>query len=299
MSVDNWDRTIREQFTHKETEARKHKTRQRIIAAACVVVLILSIAVTALVTHVVTENRTQAAAQATSQTVRSPEQQVKRIPVSKTPADYYFSPERRALLADTVDQVGRVWLDRMLSGKIPWETRGWDKFSPAPYNGYGSIVSTPSTGPGVSEMFINVIVRFVNGRIDMATGPLGIFVMKDGRMADLIGLTTVHGWQALPVNDSPTAFSWYLEPSDEVRNSLPEDKKYGSKHLTPVMVEGTAHILPARDAPIDHSKTYEIMLSDPAAADDYRAATIFDIALADDSLIDFLNSVAEVTSSNW
>ena len=206
-----------------------------------------------------------------------------------TPSDYYLSEERRAPLREAVDRIGRDWLSKLLSGEIPSTTRGWRKTAPAPYNGYGAIVSSNTRGPKPGETFIQVNVKFANGEVDTNFGPLGIFIIdKDGRMAGLDSETTLNGYEGTPILDTPQAFSWYLDLTE----------KLGSMHMA--IVGGTirASTLPDSALPLDRTQQYRIMLSDPEHPDDYREANIGDIMSADAQLLSFLNN-REVTGSDW
>lgn len=206
-----------------------------------------------------------------------------------TPSDYYLSEERRAPLREAVDRIGRDWLSKLLSGEIPSTTRGWSKTAPAPYNGYGAIVSS-NTRPKPGETFIQVNVKFINGEVDTNVGPLGIFIIdKDGRMAGLDGETTLNGYEGTPILDTPNAFGWHLDLTE----------KLGSMNMAILGGGIGASFLPDSALPIDRTQQYMIMLSDPEhPSDDYREANIGDIMSADAQVLSFLND-HEVTGSDW
>jgi len=133
--------------------------------------------------------------------------------------NYYMSDARRAPLNQALNSVGNDLLTKLTSGEIPSSTRGWDKLSDAPVNGYGGIVSEPSRGGIDPGTFVQVNVRFIDGQIDRQTGPLGVFILKDEYMISLNGLTPLTKEDGTPVAETSNSFSWKLDSRSRTTGS--------------------------------------------------------------------------------
>lgn len=189
---------------------------------------------------------------------------------------YYLSDERRAPLQEALVRIGNDWMGKMLTGEIPSTTRGWEKMSAAPYDGYGSLVSVPSKGPHLpGNTFVQVNVHFVDGQVDLGEAPSGIFIItKFGRMLNLDGV------ERNSVNP-PLPYSWY---TSTIGGGV--DSHVG-------MFIGEIEQGPVYKLPLDPSKQYKILGGSCPAY-----MSVADIKAADTAFLAELNAL-NVTGSDW
>lgn len=199
---------------------------------------------------------------------------------------YYISDERRQPLQEALVRIGNDWMGKMLTGEIPSHTRGWSKQAPAPYNGYGGLVSGAAGDKG-NVTFIQVDVHFVDGQVDYSEAPLGIFYSRGDRTLSLNGLepladSTLNG-AGIKVSDSPYASAWRASTFNAETGSAGNESMY----LAPVDANAP---LPDSNLPLDRSKQYTV------GGDGYKS--VADIKQADLKFLTELNSL-NVTGSDW
>ncbi|MBI3889692.1 hypothetical protein HY312_03935 [Candidatus Saccharibacteria bacterium] len=198
---------------------------------------------------------------------------------------YYISDERRQPLQEALVRIGNDWMGKMLTGEIPSHTRGWSKQAPAPYNGYGGLVSGAAGDKGI-DTFIQVNVHFIDGQVDYSEAPLGIFYMRGDRSLSLDGLeplaeATPDG-AGIKVPDSPNASAWRASTFDTKTGSGTRENMY--------LVQIDNSDLPDSNLPLDRSKEYKV------GGDGYKS--VAQIKQADLKFLAELNSL-NVTGSDW
>ncbi|HEX6461838.1 MAG TPA: hypothetical protein VFZ58_01020 [Candidatus Saccharimonadales bacterium] len=121
--------------------------------------------------------------------------------------NYYVSPERRHQLQEVLDTLGMQLAQGMLAGRIPSATYGLNKKTPAPVNGYGMLHSLPNTPDSGGKPYVEVLVEFVNGKIDLRSGVLSLFIVKDDVIYTLNGAYSMNRAGELVAN-TPSSYEW-------------------------------------------------------------------------------------------
>lgn len=125
---------------------------------------------------------------------------------------YFASKQRHDNMRGFLNYAGRLLMDKMLSGEIPYKTTHWNGSEPAPRDGWGHMLSEPSIDKRPQGVpYISLSVRFIDGKIDSDTNPVSIYIETPEYKVGFDG--DAQPGNAGPAYDEPSSFSWYWRKS--------------------------------------------------------------------------------------